>query len=82
MSEKASRNEGADESADLTKDLPGIPSGEELALGPVEGEEIDPLPKWWDEPLASEKTKSGNRRIEDGIEFEAPRRKKPLPRLD
>jgi hypothetical protein len=82
MSEKASRNEGADESADLTKDLPGIPAGEELALGPVEGEEIDPLPKWWDEPLASEKTKSGNRRIEDGIEFEAPRRKKPLPRLD
>jgi len=82
MSEKASRNEGADEAAELAKDLPGIPPGEELALGPVEGEEIDPLPKWWDEPLATEKSKSGNRRLEDGIEFETPRRKKPLPRLD
>lgn len=82
MSEKASRNEGADEAAELAKDLPGIPPGEELALGPVEGEEIDPLPKWWDEPIATEKSKAGNRRIEDGIEFETPRRKKPLPRLD
>jgi hypothetical protein len=82
MSEKASRNEGADEAAEIAKDLPGISSGEELALGPVEGEEIDPLPKWWDEPLATEKSKSGNRRLEDGIEFETPRRKKPLPRLD
>lgn len=82
MSEKASRNEGADEAAELSKNLPGIAPGEELALGPVEGEEIDPLPKWWDEPLAAEKSKTGNRRLEDGIEFETPRRKKPLPRLD
>ncbi len=82
MSEKASRNEGADEANDPAKDLPGIPVGEEIALGPVEGEEIDPLPKWWDEPVPTEKNKAGNRRIEDGIDFETPRRKKPMPRFE
>lgn len=82
MSEKASRNEGADEANDPAKDLPGIPVGEELALGPVEGEEIDPLPKWWDEPLPTDKNKAGNRRLEDGIDFETPRRKKPMPRFE
>lgn len=82
MSEKASRNEGADEERTLPGDVPGIPPGEELALGPVEGEEIDPLPKWWDEPLLSETSRPGNRRLEDGIEFESPRRRKTLPPID
>ncbi|MCB1204804.1 MAG: hypothetical protein KDN18_11140 [Verrucomicrobiae bacterium] len=82
MSEKASRNEGADKEAEVPGEVQGLPLGEEIALGPVEGEEIDPLPKWWDEPIAAEKSRTGNRRLEDGIEFESPRRRKPLPSID
>jgi hypothetical protein len=79
MNEKASRNEGAegtDSRAENSLGIPGIPVGEEIALGPVEGDGIDPLPKWWDEPIETDRGKVGNRRLEDGVEPEAPRRKK------
>lgn len=79
MNEKASRNdggEGTDSSAEKSVEIPGIPVGEEIALGPVEGDGIDPLPKWWDEPIETDRGKVGNRRLEDGVEPEAPRRKK------
>jgi len=79
MNEKASRNdggEGTDSRAEKSVEVPGIPVGEEIALGPVEGDGIDPLPKWWDEPIETDRGKVGNRRLEDGVEPEAPRRKK------
>lgn len=84
MNEKASRNdggEGTDSRAEKSVEVPGIPVGEEIALGPVEGDGIDPLPKWWDEPIATDRGKVGNRRLEDGVEPEVPRRK-PLRSLD
>jgi hypothetical protein len=78
MNEKASRNEGGegtDSSAEKSVESPGIPVGEEIALGPDEGDAIDPLPKWWDEPIVTDRGKVGNRRLEDGGEPETPRRK-------
>lgn len=79
MNEKASRNdggEGTDSSAKKPLDIPDIPLGEEFALDPVGDVEIDPLPKWWDEPIVAERGKVGNRRLEEGGEPDAPRRKK------
>ncbi len=84
MNEKASRKndgESTDSSAEKSPELPGIDAGEEIALEPVEGEEIDPLPKWWDEPITADRGRPENRRLEEGVEPEQPRRK-PLRSLD
>ncbi len=73
MDEKASRKESG-EGTDWRTGVPDIPAGEELSLEPVGGDEIDPLPKWWDEASPSEREKVGNRRLEEVGESEPARR--------
>lgn len=76
MSEKASGNEkSSDPDLDFIPDIPGLPAGEELAVDPSGGDEIDPLPKWWNESIEPAGERVENRRIEEGIEITAPRRK-------
>lgn len=80
MSEKASSNDsGSSADADPALDIPGFPSGEELSVDPNAGDEIDPLPKWWEDDVEVSGGKVQNRRIEDGIEIGAPRRKALRP---
>ncbi len=80
MNEKASQKEGEEGTHPRPEvEAPGIPVGEELALGPVEGDEIDPLPKWWDESEDAERGKAENRRHEEGEAAEAKRSRKPRP---
>jgi hypothetical protein len=72
MNKKASGKDGADEGNPKEGgDVPGIPQGEELILGPLEGEEIDPLPKWWSEPMEVEKPKRAESNPEEVAAIEA-----------
>ncbi len=75
MDEKASHKERGGE-ADWRTGVPDLPPGEELALEPVGDDEIDPLPKWWDESPAAEEDKTANRRLEETGESEPPRRER------
>ncbi len=70
MSEKASSNDPGS-----TADAPRDDVRFDIPVEPGGGDEIDPLPKWWDESVDVNRSKVENRRIEDGIEVSAPRRK-------
>jgi hypothetical protein len=66
MKEKASFKEsGEDQIPRVDPDAPGLAPGEELAIDPVGGDEIDPIRKWWDEAEATSREKAKNRRLEE-----------------
>jgi hypothetical protein len=66
MKEKASFKEsGEDQIPRVDPDAPGLAPGEELAIDPVGGDEIDPIRKWWDEAEATSRDKARNRRLEE-----------------
>ena len=66
MKENASFKEsGEDRLPRLDPDAPGLAPGEELAIDPVGGDEIDPIRKWWDEAEATSREKARNRRLEE-----------------
>ncbi len=66
MKENASFKEGREnEIPRHDSDPPGFASGEELAIDPAGGDEIDPIRKWWDEAETSSREKARNRRLRD-----------------
>ena len=66
MKEKASFKEnGEDQIPRVDPDAPGLAPGEELAIDPGGGDEIDPIRKWWDETEATSREKARNRRLEE-----------------
>lgn len=84
MKEKASFKEsGEDRIPRVDPDAPGLAPGEELAIDPVGGDEIDPIRKWWDEAEATSREKARNRRLEEleaGAEGILDAEGRPLPR--
>lgn len=84
MKEKASFKEnGEDQIPRVDPDAPGLAPGEELAIDPVGGDEIDPIRKWWDETEATSREKARNRRLEEleaGAEGILDAEGRPLPR--
>lgn len=82
MKEKASPNEVVEDVIPrIDPDDPGLPAGEELAIDPVAGDEIDPVDKWWEKIETPEQEKSTNRRLEELEHGELPVRKKLPPIL-
>ena len=84
MKEKASFKEnGEDQIPRVDPDAPGLAPGEELAIDPGGGDEIDPIRKWWDETEATSREKARNRRLEEleaGAEGILDAEGRPLPR--
>lgn len=77
MSEKASHKEDADPTKPgSVTELPDTPEGGEIAINPGDGDEIDTVPKWWDEAQRTESDKPVNRRLEEGAEPPASRRRR------
>ena len=78
MKEKSSHKEdGEDKIPRIDPEAPGIPAGEELAIDPVGGDEIDPIDRWWDDLKVPDRSKVTNRRLEE-LDADAPPRRKKL----